>query len=655
MKVEPRSPHFQDLPDAIKRALAIEPDRRSGTIRDVDHVVILMQENRSFDHYFGTLPGVRGFADPHPAPTPGGDVLTQAGDGIRTGPYALQPEHRSDTPVGYITPHTWDDAQRAWNDGRMDQWLPAKGRLGMGAYGPAELPFQTALADAFTLCEAYHCSMQAGTNPNRLFLWTGANDPRGEAGGPALVNTHDRLGPAAEGYAWTTYPERLQQAGVDWRIYQDMADNFNDNPWPAFANTARRMPPAVTRCASAPCRPARCKTWRATSPPAACPRSRGSSRPPPTPSIRKSRRAGGAYTERVLDILTRNPAVWSRCVFFVTYDENDCFYDHVPPPAPPRATTARDRAACPPWSWTASTTTRAPAPAPARPTTRRPARPRLRHGAARAHAGGVALEPGRLGQRAGVRPHLGDPFPGSPPWRHGTQHQRLAPRRRRRPDLGAGLQRRTRPSGRAARRPRDPDAPQLRPALCAGNRGPHDGRRRKLPPDLPQSRQRGRGAACVRPSRPGRAAPALRWARGRGWTMAGACRLAATTDCGCWARTDSTANSEAAPRTAACSRRSWCRSARPAPATDQLWRGAPAHESGIAHRRRLARGGACTAGGAIELKHAGSEGWYDLEITVPDMPAFGRRLAGRIASGKPGVPDPRLRRGWTLTPWTGRD
>ena len=77
----------------------------------------------------------------------------------------------------------------------------------------------------------------------------------------------------------------------------------------------------------------------------------------------------GAYTERVLDILTRNPAVWSRCVFFVTYDENDCFYDHVPPPARPRATTARNRAACPPWSWTANTTTRAPAPAPARPTT----------------------------------------------------------------------------------------------------------------------------------------------------------------------------------------------------------------------------------------------------------------------------------------------
>ncbi|WP_406939922.1 alkaline phosphatase family protein, partial [Bordetella pertussis] len=76
--------------------------------------------------------------------------------------------------------------------------------------------------------------MHAGTNPNRLFLWTGTNDPHGQAGGPALVNTHDRPGPAHEGYAWTTYPERLQAAGVDWAIYQDMADNYHDNPLAGF-------------------------------------------------------------------------------------------------------------------------------------------------------------------------------------------------------------------------------------------------------------------------------------------------------------------------------------------------------------------------------------------------------------------------------------
>ena len=236
----------------------------------------------------------------------------------------------------------------------------------MGAYGPAELPFQTALADAFTLCEAYHCSMQAGTNPNRLFLWTGANDPRGEAGGPALVNTHDRLGPAAEGYAWTTYPERLQQAGVDWRIYQDMADNFNDNPLAGFRQyrAAHAGGDAAARALSTRTLQDLARDVAAGSLPQVswiiAPAADSEH-----PEVSSPRGA----TERVLDILTRNPAVWSRCVFFVTYDENDCFYDHVPPPARPRATTARNRAACPPWSWTANTTTRAPAPAPARPTT----------------------------------------------------------------------------------------------------------------------------------------------------------------------------------------------------------------------------------------------------------------------------------------------
>ena len=64
------------LPSSIQKAFAIDPDPGT-TWLDAEHVVILMQENRSFDHYFGTLPGVRGFADPHPAPTRAGTVMTQ--------------------------------------------------------------------------------------------------------------------------------------------------------------------------------------------------------------------------------------------------------------------------------------------------------------------------------------------------------------------------------------------------------------------------------------------------------------------------------------------------------------------------------------------------------------------------------------------------
>jgi phospholipase C len=60
------------LPLHLEKALAIPASSRSGTIDDVEHVVFLMQENRSFDHYFGTLRGVRGFADPHPVTLPSG-------------------------------------------------------------------------------------------------------------------------------------------------------------------------------------------------------------------------------------------------------------------------------------------------------------------------------------------------------------------------------------------------------------------------------------------------------------------------------------------------------------------------------------------------------------------------------------------------------
>src|SRR6185436_19673984 len=60
------------FPAALARALAIPANHRTGTIRDVEHIVILMQENRSFDHYFGTMRGVRGFADPRAVRLPSG-------------------------------------------------------------------------------------------------------------------------------------------------------------------------------------------------------------------------------------------------------------------------------------------------------------------------------------------------------------------------------------------------------------------------------------------------------------------------------------------------------------------------------------------------------------------------------------------------------
>src|SRR5215472_2420631 len=68
---------------SIARAAEIPARRRTGDLRDVEHIVVFMQENRSFDHYFGSLRGVRGFADPHPVTLPSGKSVWHQSDGTR--------------------------------------------------------------------------------------------------------------------------------------------------------------------------------------------------------------------------------------------------------------------------------------------------------------------------------------------------------------------------------------------------------------------------------------------------------------------------------------------------------------------------------------------------------------------------------------------
>ena len=337
------------LPAAIARAKAIDARVRTGTIRDVEHVVVFMQENRGFDHYFGSMRGVRGFGDRFPIPLPGGrTVWTQAN---REGPG--KPPLISPFPLNTTqtfahmriegAPHNWTDAQDAWDEGRIHRWPAAKGEHSMGHYVEADLPFQFALADAFTVCDAYYSSMQCGTNSNRLFLFTGTNDPTGAGGGPAISNSHDSFpeqGGAKDGYRWTTYPERLTAAGVSWRIYQDMADLFSDNPLVGFQqyrDAHKGMPGSDARLARDGLTTQRLDSLKADVLAGRLPQvswiiagAKESEHPGPS-----SPAQGADFTSRVLDALTADPEVWAKTVLLVMFDENDGFFDHVPPPAPP--------------------------------------------------------------------------------------------------------------------------------------------------------------------------------------------------------------------------------------------------------------------------------------------------------------------------------
>ncbi|HVZ29665.1 MAG TPA: phospholipase C, phosphocholine-specific [Asticcacaulis sp.] len=334
------------LPPSIARALDIPARSRTGTVMDVEHVVILTQENRSFDHYFGSLRGVRGFGDRFAIPARDATVFAQPSE--HDPKKAIAP-FRLDTGAhaGLIrvsgTPHGFADAQAAWDNGRMSAWPAAKHDRAMGYYTRADIPFQFALAEAFTICDAYHCSIHAGTNPNRTFLWTGTNDGLAQHHGPVIDNGYDHLeaDPLGHGgYAWVTYPERLTAAGISWQIYQNAKDNFTDNPLEGFklyrfADKTADGP--LARLAERALRTRDLDRLKADVLAGTLPQvswivatAEGSEHPTPS-----SPAQGADYTARVLDALTANPEVWAKTVLLINFDENDGFFDHVPPPAPP--------------------------------------------------------------------------------------------------------------------------------------------------------------------------------------------------------------------------------------------------------------------------------------------------------------------------------
>ncbi|MFC5907108.1 phosphocholine-specific phospholipase C [Streptacidiphilus monticola] len=343
------------LSQSIARAAALPANRRTRSIRDVEHVVILMQENRSFDHYFGTLRGVRGFGDPHPVAQPNGKPVWYQSDGAKSGAKDVLPFHPDAADLGSAfledLPHDWNSGHKAFNGGRYDQWVPNKSATTMAHLTRQDIPFHFALADAFTVCDAYHCSLIGPTDPNRYYLWTGWTGNDGKGGGPVISN-------AEAGYDWTTYPERLEQAGISWKIYQDIGTgldangswgwtddayigNYGDNSLLYFHQYQNAKPgdPLHDKArtgTNAAAGEGYFDRLRADVKAGTLPQVSWIVAPEAfTEHPNWPVNYGAWYIAQVLDALTSDPEVWARTALFITYDENDGFFDHVVPPFPP--------------------------------------------------------------------------------------------------------------------------------------------------------------------------------------------------------------------------------------------------------------------------------------------------------------------------------
>jgi phospholipase C len=328
-----------------------------ASLGDIQHVVILMQENRSFDHYFGTMSGVRGFSDP--------DILSQFVGG-RGYPifdqFGYRPGRGAD-PSGYMQPfrlisdpplrdgqatndisHTWPTQHHSWNGGAMDKFVAThvsvdgaeNGPVTMGYYIREDLPFFYALADAFTICDGYYSSVIGPTDPNRIMAISASIDPEGTAGGPVVETFGNRAAEYGK-LNWETMPQRLQAAGVSWKVYNDRLSELVLSPLPYFKAFADPFSVTGVEMVGRGLTPhfpddfAEDVQWNKLPsvswimpPLAEC------EHPAAPPSY------GEYLVHSVLSTLVSNPAVWAQTVLFVVHDENGGFFDHMPPlTAPP--------------------------------------------------------------------------------------------------------------------------------------------------------------------------------------------------------------------------------------------------------------------------------------------------------------------------------
>jgi phospholipase C len=339
----------------LKKALAIEAHNATRSIRDVQHIVILMQENRSFNHYFGAMKGVRGFGDRFPVPLESGQRAFHQSDGERIVPPYHADGKTSNAALVQGTPHNFSDMQAAWNQGKYGFWPLFKTPYSMAYYTREEIPFQYAMAESFTICDNHFCSLATGTDPNRIVFWSGSNfNPEKRAAG---INCTDEDSEptnlrcwitgslpepgytyAGNAFKWPTIPDVLQKEGISWRIYQDPNNNWTGAMHGCLAfESFREAKPG------SPIYENGMRHWSLENLKDDVLNNRLPQvswiLPPKDesehPGALSSPYRGGDFTHRVLEAITSSPEVWSKTVFFITFDENDGFFDHVPAPAVP--------------------------------------------------------------------------------------------------------------------------------------------------------------------------------------------------------------------------------------------------------------------------------------------------------------------------------
>jgi phospholipase C len=277
----------------------------------ITHVIVLVQENRSFDHYFGQL-AAQGQPDAEPLP-PGASNPDRDGRPVPA-------FHLPSTCVPVDPPHQWSSMHAHWNNGRMDGFVTSAagrddddddaGRYAMGYYNGRDLPFYYWLASTFSLSDRYFSAAMGGTWPNRQILYTGTAQSQ-NAPTSQLTGAHSLF-------------DALDEAGVAWNVFTDGPPRQDCIGWKKDARGVQPMSRFFAELAAG------------TLPAVSFIDPNKEDEHPPADVQR-----GEGWSRLIYTRLVQSP-LWPRLAAFLTYDEGGGFFDHVPPP--PACAPSADRA-----------------------------------------------------------------------------------------------------------------------------------------------------------------------------------------------------------------------------------------------------------------------------------------------------------------------
>jgi len=282
----------------------LDPGEPIGQRIPIDHFVIVMQENRSFDHYFQELPQ---FGQPDVDVTPKGYVNADP-----HGKQDVAPYHAT-ALCGRDTRHDWNSAHKQFNEGKMDGFVSTsnpKGRRALGYYDASDIGYYYALANTFSIGDRYFASILGPTWPNRMFYHSGTSFGYiGNAAPPVLTEEQSLFHQLSQkGIEWIVYSEGMTFEEKIFRHLHDIkGDHFKDLDG-YFEDAKNDTLPAYVWIESTYGGP------DATD-----------EHPPADVQL------GQRFVARVIDALMKSPA-WARSALFILYDEPGGFFDHVPPP-----------------------------------------------------------------------------------------------------------------------------------------------------------------------------------------------------------------------------------------------------------------------------------------------------------------------------------